>query len=524
MPFVTASPRSPPILPPRSRSGGLVSSLHARLSSAPGIAPAEAHNDIHISDDPKSGRKRRRNRLSGTTEGISSLWKRLVKKASHTTSNRKEPGSSTDPHHPLHLHSPSMLPSSVFGLCLEDAIVLSPAPFPLPGLHHPVLLPQIVVKCLRLLWEKGPAVEGIFRIAPRTARVSELQWDHGQIVPLPIPSFPIEAQSKPLSPSPPSSSSSSAISFPPSVSPHEAASLLRRYLMALPQPLVSPEEYDALHTLWKSISSPSSTNLHAPGSTEEVEEAQKHAWEERKLNYLYILQSLHRPHLELLLSILALLHHLSLASAHTRMDLSNLATVMQPSLLHHPRDTMTPTAYAVSKAIIEEWVAMVPDWLLIMSPEHARSHAALERRWTMHTTTHSISSSSSSHPPRPRRPNGSFVPSVNEEEEEAVAEEEEEAEERDLLDTDHTFFPTSPPPKSSTWTPSLRRRGTDGALPSALGFVPKRWRFPRMLDSGFESEDTASKSTATGPISPISSFTSSLTPSLPAKSQGQGCL
>ncbi|KAG5519675.1 hypothetical protein PMAC_001831 [Pneumocystis sp. 'macacae'] len=168
-------------------------------------------------------------------------------------------------------------------------------------------VPIVVAKCGAFLKENAKSVEGIFRLNGSAKRCKELQtifdsqpkygrdinWDNFTV--------------------------------------HDAASVLRRYLNYLPEPIIPHKFYQA---------------FRKPLRNEFYNE------EEVILTYKELIASLPPMNQQLLLYILDLLAFFSSKSDENLMTISNLSSVFQPGILSHPEHDMSPKEYYLSQSVI----------------------------------------------------------------------------------------------------------------------------------------------------------------------------
>ncbi|KAG2199657.1 hypothetical protein INT47_005182 [Mucor saturninus] len=170
-------------------------------------------------------------------------------------------------------------------------------------------IPIIVAKCGSFLKKNALDVEGIFRISGSAKRVNALEFQFDQ------------------------STSSYGLDLNwEGYTVHDAASLFRRYLNRLPDPVIPFQYYQQFRDVMSS---------NPPKDTEQrIELFQK------------LIQSLEPAHQHLLLYLLDILNLFATAEAETKMDIPNLAAVFSPGILRHP-DHNTPIQYKISQHVIE---------------------------------------------------------------------------------------------------------------------------------------------------------------------------
>lgn len=170
-------------------------------------------------------------------------------------------------------------------------------------------IPIVVAKCGSYLKKNALETEGIFRISGSVKRVNALEFQFDQ------------------------SSSSYGLDLNwEGYTVHDAASLLRRYLNKLPDPVIPFAYYQEFRDVM-------SNNTYRD-TEQRIEEFQK------------LIQSLPPPHQHLLLYLLDTLNLFSINAAETKMDIPNLAAVFCPGILRHP-DHNNPIQYKISQYVIE---------------------------------------------------------------------------------------------------------------------------------------------------------------------------
>ncbi|GAN05800.1 rho GTPase activator protein [Mucor ambiguus] len=170
-------------------------------------------------------------------------------------------------------------------------------------------IPIVVAKCGSYLKKNGLETEGIFRISGNFKRVNALEFQFDQ------------------------SASSYGLDLNwEGYTVHDAASVLRRYLNKLPDPVIPFDYYQKFRDVM---------NNNTYKSTEHRIEA-----------FQKLVQCLPPPHQHLLLYLLDTLSLFATSASETKMDISNLAAVFCPGILRHP-DHNTPVQYKISQYVIE---------------------------------------------------------------------------------------------------------------------------------------------------------------------------
>ncbi|KAI8343968.1 Rho GTPase activation protein [Chlamydoabsidia padenii] len=171
-------------------------------------------------------------------------------------------------------------------------------------------VPLIVSKCGSYLKRNGLETEGIFRLSASTKRVNTLQ----QIFDSPMESYGLHHNWK-------------------DYTVHDAGSILRRYFIQLPDPVIPTSFYQPFRNVMTDDSMYKTTS-------QRIDAFQK------------LIRQLPTAHQHLLLYILDMLRFFAVNASITRMDASNLAAVFSPGLLSHP-DHNTPVHYMISQRVIE---------------------------------------------------------------------------------------------------------------------------------------------------------------------------
>ncbi|ORX57042.1 Rho GTPase activation protein [Hesseltinella vesiculosa] len=198
----------------------------------------------------------------------------------------------------------------VFGIPLEKSITYASSNISYiddhTGEQRFGLIPTIIAKCGSFLKEEGLAVEGIFRLPGNSKRIRLLQSVFDT----------------------PDTYGSQLDWFGYSV--HDAASIMRRFLNFLPEPVITLNFYDSFK---KIIDMPSS--------------------DQNKISaFQALIESLPLPNQYLLLYLLDMLALFASASAATRMNSECLASVFVPGILSHPQYAMEPSSYKHSQRVL----------------------------------------------------------------------------------------------------------------------------------------------------------------------------
>lgn len=257
---------------------------------------------------------------------------------------------------------------SVFGVALSDSLEIASAEVIVQiELVSFGRIPIVVAKCGAYLKAKALETSGIFRIAGSSKRVKELQH---------IFSTPPDYGTK--------------FNNFDSYTVHDIASLLRRYLNNLSEPLIPLSLYDNFRTplqkrpkvfkyiQTQNIKNYNNVNENKPTDgviqestdvqkTEEVpilfDEMKKRQKRKKKhlaksiksaiKEYELLLVSLSNDTKQLTIYLLDLLSLFSRQSDKNLMTAKNLSAIFQPSLLSHPQHDMDPHEYELSRVVVE---------------------------------------------------------------------------------------------------------------------------------------------------------------------------
>ncbi|KAI8093264.1 Rho GTPase activation protein [Halteromyces radiatus] len=170
------------------------------------------------------------------------------------------------------------------------------------------IIPTIVAKCGSFLKEEGMTTEGIFRLPGSARRLRMLQT---------IFDTP--------------DTYGSQLDWR-GYSVHDAASILRRFINHLPEPVITLDYYYSFkETIDQTFSS-----------------------EDEKVDaFQTLIEKLPLPHQYLLLYLLDLLALFSTASKYTKMASDCLAAVFVPGILSHPNDRLNPSSYKHSQKVLQ---------------------------------------------------------------------------------------------------------------------------------------------------------------------------
>ncbi|KAK7032254.1 GTPase activating protein (GAP) for Rho1p [Paramarasmius palmivorus] len=185
-------------------------------------------------------------------------------------------------------------------------------------------IPVVVAKCGLYLKENATEVEGVFRVNGSNKRMRELQ----AIFETP-PRYGknLDWKSTPYT-------------------PHDVASVFRRYLTQMPEPVIP---YDVYHDFRDAMAK-------EPFNQEEVIST-----------YKRLIRGMPRPNQYLLLYVLDLLSVFARKSDKNLMTATNLAVIFRPGLISHPQHEMTPSEHALSQRVLEFLIAQ-QDWFMLDIP------------------------------------------------------------------------------------------------------------------------------------------------------------
>ncbi|KAJ1964841.1 GTPase activating protein (GAP) for Rho1p, partial [Dispira parvispora] len=230
------------------------------------------------------------------------------------------------------------IPAAAIGIPLRDSIVYAGA---LVDMKLPEqmcsTLPILLAVCGHYLSQNGTHNVGIFRVSGSLKRIQEIHQafdtppDYGAS--LDLSQFTI----------------------------HDIASLFRRYLTLLPEPVIPVEHYQCFREV---------LDLHS-------EEPLSYQIE----RFRELIAELPEAERTVLLYVISFLAFFANFSEHTRMDVYNLAAIFQPGLLVHPMHTLSPDEYKRSQKIIEffiihheNFVTSFPNFTFLSVPTPASEH------------------------------------------------------------------------------------------------------------------------------------------------------
>ncbi|KAF9525630.1 Rho GTPase activation protein, partial [Crepidotus variabilis] len=182
-------------------------------------------------------------------------------------------------------------------------------------------IPVVVAKCGLYLKENATEVQGTFRINGSTRRMRDLQ---------------------------------AAFESPPrygksldwrqeQYTTHDVASVFRRYLTQMPEPVIP---YDMYHLFRDALAK-------RPFNQDEA-----------IATYKSLIRKMPKPNQYLLLYVLDLLSVFARKSDKNLMTATNLAVIFRPGLISHPQHEMSPQEHALSQKVLEFLIAQ-QDWFML---------------------------------------------------------------------------------------------------------------------------------------------------------------
>ncbi|PLW52154.1 hypothetical protein PCANC_10283 [Puccinia coronata f. sp. avenae] len=220
-----------------------------------------------------------------------------------------------------HHHLQQYTSPRIFGNKLEDSLQYASVAISMIGQDQKAyiygFIPVVVAKCGLYLKENGTLVEGIFRISGSTKRMKELQaiFDeapfYGKDLDWKTSHSPQNQPRPPRESLSENETLSSDVPQKPYFSIHDAANVLRRYLMCLPEPLISQSMYEDLKEVLEKFSGDKPNQIRL---------------------FKSLISTLSPSSQYLLLYLLDLLAVFANRSDKNLMTANNLAVVFQPAL------------------------------------------------------------------------------------------------------------------------------------------------------------------------------------------------
>lgn len=207
------------------------------------------------------------------------------------------------------LIDPPIDSSSVFGIPLEDSVNRASQSI-CKQEDQEVFgrIPLVIANCGKFLkTSSARQVEGVFRVNGSTKRAKELQEilsTQRNIEDLDWTYYTV----------------------------HDVASILKRYLKSLPEPVIPFEVYDKFRLIYLSY---------------------EHNPTELLIQYRTFIGELPVLNQHLLLYLLDLLYYFSRRSTQNLMTSSNLAAIFHPNLLYHPEHELEPSEFHLSQLVIQ---------------------------------------------------------------------------------------------------------------------------------------------------------------------------
>ncbi|KAI9016459.1 Rho GTPase activation protein [Phycomyces nitens] len=193
-------------------------------------------------------------------------------------------------------------------------------------------IPIIIAKCGAFLKQNALHEQGIFRLSGSMKRINELQ----QTFDNPATAYGLHFNWD-------------------SYTIHDAASVMRRFLNKLPEPVIPLDYYQDFRDV--------------------MSDKFYHTTEDRVTAFQQLILTIPPAHQHLLLYLLDMLNMFACNSAENLMDASNLAAVFCPGILNHP-DHVSAVHYKISQRVIEfliEFQALFTMQLLIQKPKQLQS-------------------------------------------------------------------------------------------------------------------------------------------------------
>ncbi|KAJ7707422.1 Rho GTPase activation protein [Mycena rosella] len=185
-------------------------------------------------------------------------------------------------------------------------------------------IPVVVAKCGLYLKENATEVPGTFRVSGSNKRMRDLQA---------------------LFEAPPRYGKSLDWKQE-SYTTHDVASVFRRYLTQMPEPVIP---HDMYHAVRDALSK-------QPFNQDEV-----------IATYKRLIRAMPRANQYLLLYVLDLLSVFARKSDKNLMTATNLAVIFRPGLISHPAHEMSPTEHNLSQRVLEFLIAQ-QDWFMLDIP------------------------------------------------------------------------------------------------------------------------------------------------------------
>ncbi|KLO09752.1 Rho GTPase activation protein [Schizopora paradoxa] len=218
-------------------------------------------------------------------------------------------------------------PHPVFGVPLRESLLYASVQISTANVDGQLYvwgdIPVVVAKCGLYLKENATEIEGTFRVSGSTKRMRDLQA---------------------LFESPPRYGKNLDWSKE-FYTPHDVASVFRRYLTQLPEPVIPT-------SLYAKFREPLAKNRPI---------------DEVRNSYRLLIRSMAPQNQYLLLYVLDLLSVFSRKSDKNLMTASNLAVIFRPGLLSHPNHELSPEEHKLSQKVLE-FLIEHQDWFMLDVP------------------------------------------------------------------------------------------------------------------------------------------------------------
>ncbi|EIN10060.1 Rho GTPase activation protein [Punctularia strigosozonata HHB-11173 SS5] len=217
--------------------------------------------------------------------------------------------------------SPSLEEHTVFGKPLRESLKFASVQISTANANGELYVwgyvPVVVAKCGLYLKENATEVDGTFRVSGSNKRMRDLQ----AIFETP-PRYGKSLDWK-----------------NEHFTTHDVASVFRRYLTQMPEPVIP---YNMYH------------------------DATKGSSQEEVINtYKRLIHAMPRANQYLLLYVLDLLSVFARKSDKNRMDASNLAVIFRPGILSHPDHELSPHEHQLSQRVLE-FLIEHQDWFMVV--------------------------------------------------------------------------------------------------------------------------------------------------------------
>ncbi|KAI8141037.1 Rho GTPase activation protein [Fennellomyces sp. T-0311] len=171
------------------------------------------------------------------------------------------------------------------------------------------VIPTVIAKCGSFLKDEGLAAKGIFRLCGNAKRIGLLQT----IFDTPDEEYGTKLDWR-------------------GYTTYDAASILRRFLNYLPEPVIVHDYYEKFREI-----------IDEPFDSDDA----------KVKAYQNLIERLPMANQYLLLYLLDLLGVFALHTETTLMDVPSLAVIFTPGILCHPKDKMNPASYKDSQRVIQ---------------------------------------------------------------------------------------------------------------------------------------------------------------------------